>query len=101
MHVPQQEFGIEILVAEFADPAGAPDPQGLDDGAELASGVGEAVRDDTVGVVTVGDSGGSELVQTFGQQCRRHAGEAASKVVEMGTSHDEFTQDQERPALVE
>ena len=45
MQIPQQELGIKILIADFADPAHSPGTEILDDRAEFLACRGERVRD--------------------------------------------------------
>ena len=68
VHVPQQQLGVQILVADLTDPAGAPDAQRLDHRPELAPSQGQDVAHLTRVVLPFHDARPDELAQPLGQQ---------------------------------
>lgn len=68
MHVPQQQLGVEILVAQLADPADAPLADSADHGVQLAPGRGEHVPHVVALGAPLDDAGPDELLQPLRQQ---------------------------------
>ncbi len=92
---------IEVLLAEFADPAHTPGAKRLDDVDELLSALGQRVRGAAVDVGAFDDTGPCQRLQSFGQQCGRHFRHAAAQVVEVAAARQKFAHDEQGPALVE
>jgi len=68
---------IEVLLAEFTDPAHAPGAKRLDDVGELLSALGERIRCTPVDLVPLDDAGAGQRLQPLRQQCGRHLRHAA------------------------
>ena len=65
MHVPQQEFGIEVLVSEFADPTDTPGAQRLDHRPQFLARLGQHVAYVAPLLLPLDDSGTRQLLQTL------------------------------------
>ena len=101
VHVPQQQLGIEVLVADLADPADAPHSQRLDHRLQLAAGRRQDIPHVVAIAAPVDHARPDQLVQPLGQQGRRHPRDPAAQVVETLTAGDQLADDEQCPPLVE
>ena len=81
--VPHQQMRVEVLLAEFADPAHAPGAKRVDHIGELLSALGQRVRRAAVDFGAFDDTGAGQRLQPLGQQRGRHLRHAAPQIVEV------------------
>jgi hypothetical protein len=71
-HVPHQQVRVEVLLAEFADPANPPGAQCVDDVGEFLAAGRQRICCATVEFLTLDDTGTGQRLQPFRQQRGRH-----------------------------
>jgi hypothetical protein len=99
--VPHQQVRIEVLVAEFADPAHPPATECVDHLAEFPTALAQRIGGAAVDLLALHHPRAHQRLEPFRQQRRRHLGNAAAQIVEMTATQEQFANHQHRPPFVE